>query len=152
MAGALPAHARIPRGFVVTTASYRLHLLGETGEKLRLALESEDAPAISRKARAAILAGELPEEVVRAVREAFERLGAPRLAVRSSATLEDGPIGTLAGMFDTYLGVTGLDDLLDRLRWSWASLWNSRAILPSSTVQTGRVPSSFEIAFRVRDQ
>ena len=37
-------------------------------------------------------------------------------------------MGTLAGLFDTYLGVTGFDDLLDRLKWSWASLWNGRAL------------------------
>ena len=124
----LPADVRIPRGFVVTSAAYRLHLLGETGEKLRLALQDDDVAAISRKARAAILSGEIPDEVVAAVGEALAPLAAGRLAVRSSATIEDGPIGTLAGLFDTYLGVQGLSDLLDRLRWSWASLWNGRAL------------------------
>jgi len=125
---ALPEDVRIPRGFVVTSAAYRLHLLGETGEKLRLALQDEDEASISRKARAAVLSGEIPEEVVVAVGEALSTLPAGRLAVRSSATIEDGPMGTLAGLFDTYLGVSGLDDLLDRLRWSWASLWNGRAL------------------------
>jgi pyruvate,water dikinase len=125
---ALPEDVRIPRGFVVTSAAYRLHLLGETGEKLRLALQDEDTASISRKARAAVLSGEIPEEVVAAVGEALATLPAGRLAVRSSATIEDGPMGTLAGLFDTYLGVSGLEDLLDRLRWSWASLWNGRAL------------------------
>lgn len=125
---ALPDDVRIPRGFVVTSAAYRLHLLGETGEKLRLALQDDDVAGISRKARAALLAGEIPEEVVAAVGEALAPLGSVRLAVRSSATIEDGPIGTLAGLFDTYLGVQGLPDLLDRLKWSWASLWNGRAL------------------------
>jgi pyruvate,water dikinase len=125
---ALPADVRVPRGFVVTSAAYRLHLLGETGEKLRLSLQDEDIAGVSRKARAALLGGEIPEEVVLAVREAYAPLAAGRLAVRSSATIEDGPIGTLAGLFDTYLGVAGLPDLLDRLRWAWASLWNSRAL------------------------
>jgi pyruvate,water dikinase len=135
---ALPEDVRIPRGFVVTSAAYRLHLLGETGEKLRIALQDHDVAGISRKARAAILSGEIPEEVVAAVGDALAPLASGRLAVRSSATIEDGPIGTLAGLFDTYLGVFGLPDLLDRLKWSWASLWNSRAL--AALLAAGAVP------------
>jgi pyruvate,water dikinase len=125
---AAPEGCRIPRGFVVTSAAYRLHLLGETGEKLRLAVGEVDDNAISRKARAALLSGDVPDEVKEAIRRAFDALGATRLAVRSSATIEDGPLGSLAGLFDTYLGVTEFDDLLDRIRWAWASLWNARAV------------------------
>jgi pyruvate,water dikinase len=126
--GALPPGARVPAGFVVTSAAYRLHLLGEIGEKLRLATEARDDAAVSRKARAAMLAGEVPDEIAAAIAESFGTLPAPRLAVRSSATIEDGPIGSLAGLFDTYLGVRGLPDLIDRVRWIWASLWNARAL------------------------
>jgi len=125
---AVPPGCRIPRGFVVTSAAYRLHLLGETGEKLRLAVDEADENAISRKARAALLSGDVPDEVRDAIKEAYAALGAPRVAVRSSATIEDGPLGSLAGLFDTYLGVTDFHDLLDRIRWAWASLWNARAV------------------------
>jgi len=125
---AAPRDCRIPRGFVVTSAAYRLHLLGETGEKLRLAVESVDENAISRRARAALLSGDVPDEVRDAIQTAFDALGVSRLAVRSSATIEDGPMGSLAGLFDTYLGVTGFPDLIDRVRWAWASLWNARAV------------------------
>jgi pyruvate,water dikinase len=70
----------------------------------------------------------MPEPVVRAVAGAFASLAAPRLAVRSSSTIEDGPAGSLAGQFDSYLGVRGLPELLNRIHWAWASLWNARAI------------------------
>jgi pyruvate,water dikinase len=125
---AAPQGCRIPRGFVVTSAAYRLHLLGEIGEKLRLAVDEVDDNAISRRARAAVLSGDVPGEVTDAIRAAHDALGRSRLAVRSSATIEDGPLGSLAGLFDTYLGVTGFPDLLDRIRWAWASLWNARAV------------------------
>ena len=125
---AAPEGCRVPRGFVVTSAAYRLHLLGETGEKLRLAAEAGDENTISRRARAALLSGDVPDEVRDAIRAAYEALGAHRFAVRSSATIEDGPLGSLAGLFDTYLGVTGFEELLDRIRWAWASLWNARAV------------------------
>ena len=146
---ALPPGARTPRGFVVTSAAYRLHLLGEIGEKLRLAMEAGDDAETSRRARAAILSGEIPEEIVEALSEAHERLAVPRLAVRSSATIEDGPIGSLAGLFDTYLGVTGIDDLLGRVRWAWASLWNGRALAALSA--TGLSPLHAGLAVLVQE-
>jgi pyruvate,water dikinase len=135
---AVPEGCRVPRGFVVTTAAYQLHLLGETGEKLRLAAELGDDNAVSRRARAALLSGDVPDEVRDAIRAAYEALGADRCAVRSSATIEDGPQGSLAGLFDTYLGVTGFAELVDRVRWAWASLWNARAL--SALSSTGLSP------------
>jgi pyruvate,water dikinase len=131
---AIPPECRIPRGFVVTSAAYRLHLLGETSEKLRLAADEVDPRMISRKARAALLSGDMPDEVKDAIKLAYEGLGVGRFAVRSSATIEDGPRGSLAGLFDSYLGVCGLDDLLSRVRWAWASLWNARALAALSSM------------------
>ena len=125
---ALPQGCRVPGGFVVTSAAYRLLLFGEIGEKLRLAIDAGDDNAVSRTARAALLSGDVPDEVREAIRAALVALGASRFAVRSSATIEDGPLGSLAGLFDTYLGVTGFEELLDRVRWAWASLWNARAV------------------------
>jgi hypothetical protein len=131
----LPEGTRTPRGFVVTSAAYRLHLLGETGEKLRTAFEDGgDETTISRKARAAILAGEIPREVALAVEPALENLGSGRVAIRSSATIEDGPGGSLAGQFDTFLGVKGLPEVLDRIRQAWASLMSSRALRTMATL------------------
>ena len=134
VARAVPKDCRIPRGFVVTSAAYRLHLLGETGERLRLAADEPDERTRSRQARAAILSGEMPDEVRDAVATAFDALGVSRLAVRSSATIEDGTWASLAGLFDSYLGVVGLEDLLHRIRWIWASLWNARALAALSSL------------------
>ncbi len=131
----LPPGCRIPRGFVVTSAAYRLHVRGEIGEHLKKSLrEGEDEAQVSRRARAALLSGEIPGEVVRAVGSSLRGLVCARLAVRSSATVEDGPAGSLAGQFDTYLGVRGLPELLNRIRWAWASLWNARAVRTLSAV------------------
>ncbi len=125
----LPEGCRVPRGFVVTTAAYALHLLGERGDRLREAVgERRDPAALSRRARAILLAGDVLEEVSRTVSGALRELGPVRLAVRSSATVEDGPAGTLAGLFDSWLGVAGLDELLHRIRLAWASLWNARGL------------------------
>lgn len=125
----LPPGCRVPQGFVLTSAAYRLHVRGEIGDTLRAILrEGDDDERISRRARAAILSGEVPAEVARAVSSASAALLAQRLAVRSSSTVEDGPAGSLAGLFDTFLGVRGVAELLNRIRWAWASLWNARAL------------------------
>jgi pyruvate,water dikinase len=66
--------------------------------------------------------------VARAVVAALAELGSEQLAVRSSASVEDGPAGSLAGQFDTVLGVRGEAEVLQRVRQTWASLWNARAL------------------------
>ena len=130
----VPEGCRVPRGFVVTSAAYRL---APSRRDRR-----EAAPRRRRDRRERDLeegpggdpGGDVPDEVRDAIRAAFETLGVGRFAVRSSATIEDGPLGSLAGLFDTYLGVSGFDDLLDRIRWAWASLWNARALAALSSM------------------
>ncbi len=50
------------------------------------------------------------------------------VAVRSSATAEDLPEASFAGQQDTYLHISGEEELLDYTRKCWASLWTARAI------------------------
>jgi len=124
----LPRDCIVPGGFVVTSTAYRLHVLGEVHERLAAAMQDGDEAAVSRRARAAILSADIPEEVVRAAGAALLDLGAERVAVRSSASVEDGAAGSFAGQFDTALGVRGPGELLQRVRQTWASLWNARAL------------------------
>ncbi len=49
-------------------------------------------------------------------------------AVRSSATAEDLPDASFAGQQETYLNVVGIDEVLDRIKHVFASLYNDRAI------------------------
>ena len=99
---------RVPDGFVVTTAGYSLgHTSGNTDE--------------------------MPDEVVRAIGQALDGLlqrhDGGYLAVRSSATAEDQPTASFAGLYDSYLNVPPtIDAVLDRVRDCWASLHNERAI------------------------
>jgi phosphohistidine swiveling domain-containing protein len=107
----------VPDGFVITTAAYALaaEAAGVTGEN----------PA---SARVRLAASPVPTGIADAVREAYRGLGAPAVAVRSSATAEDLPDASFAGQQDTILGVTGEDVVLDAVRNCWASLWNDRAV------------------------
>jgi rifampicin phosphotransferase len=111
------AHFPVPDGFVITTAAYALaaEAAGVTGE----------TPAT---ARVRLAASPVPVGIADAVREAYRALGAPAVAVRSSATAEDLPDASFAGQQDTILGVSGEDAVLDAVRKCWASLWNERAV------------------------
>ena len=107
----------VPDGFVITTAAYALaaEASGATGE----------TPA---SARVRLAASPVPAGIADAAREAYRALGAPPVAVRSSATAEDLPDASFAGQQDTILGVAGADAVLDAVRRCWASLWNDRAV------------------------
>jgi pyruvate,water dikinase len=110
----------VPPGFCLTTDAYRLAVRDtsvETGKET-------DAAA----ARAAIMAAPFPDAVADAVRHAYAQLGAGPVAVRSSATAEDLPGASFAGQQDTYLGVEGIDEVLDAVHRCWASLWTDRAV------------------------
>jgi len=136
---ALPAGTVVPAGFVVTSAAYRCHLAGEVGERLREAVESAAGPdTLARAARGAILAWDIPPEVAGAVSDAVAPFADAPLAVRSSADIEDEHDGSLAGQFDSWLGIRGGAGVLDRLRWCWASLWNARAL--RTLAASGRSP------------
>ena len=50
------------------------------------------------------------------------------LAVRSSATCEDGALVSMAGLAETVLGVRGGDALADAVRTVWASIASGRAL------------------------
>ncbi len=50
------------------------------------------------------------------------------MAVRSSATAEDLPDASFAGQQETFLNVTGIEDVLHKVKEVFASLYNDRAI------------------------
>src|SRR5213083_3060994 len=107
----------VPDGFLITTTAYAL--------AAEAAGVTADAPAT---ARLRLAASPVPPAIAEAVRDGYRALGAPAVAVRSSATAEDLPEASFAGQQDTILDVRGDDALLDALRRCWASLWNERAV------------------------
>ena len=70
----------------------------------------------------------MPKPVAAEIVAAYHRLGSPAVAVRSSATAEDLPDASFAGQQDTFLNVSGDDDVLHAVCGCWASLWNDRAV------------------------
>lgn len=120
----------VPKGFVISADAYRSHLWASGVREIASAqAEAEEREAI----RAAILAQPIPEDIWQSVAEAYERLSwqigdaEPKVAVRSSALEEGAGGGGFAGAYESYLNVSGLENLDAAIKRVWASLWSGKA-------------------------
>src|SRR5215217_141718 len=131
----IAAGLAVPPGFCVTTAAYqRAVAVADLTEAIDQALRNvrADDPGSAEAASVSIsMLFEdlpLPNDLTEAILAAYRALGAPPVAVRSSATAEDLPGASFAGQQATSLNVRGGDELLGAVRRCWASLWSARAI------------------------
>ena len=108
LAALVRAGLPVPGGVCVTTAAYRRAV----GTALDELIDAH-TDVLAEKARAAVLAVPVPDDVADAVRAACP--DGP-VAVRSSATAEDLPDASFAGQQDTELNVVGPDAVLDAVR------------------------------------
>jgi pyruvate, water dikinase len=131
------AGVQVPRGFATTSDVYGSVLDGaDVRSRIVSILEDEnrDASEAAATIRELIASADLPTAFVDAVTEAYHELGEHYgqedvdVAVRSSATAEDLPEASFAGQQDTFLNVSGIDDVLDAVRRCFASLFTERAI------------------------
>ncbi|MCL4745763.1 MAG: phosphoenolpyruvate synthase, partial [Burkholderiaceae bacterium] len=131
---------RVPGGFATTAHAFR-RFLDANDLTSRIAarldgLNTEDVKALAEcgaEIRAWVEAGTLPADLEAEIRVHYDRLLAESgesisVAVRSSATAEDLPDASFAGQQETYLNVSGIDAVLERVRHVFASLYNDRAI------------------------
>ncbi len=131
---------RVPSGFAITAYAYKYMIekagidikikeilkglnthdvtdLGVRGQKIRELIKNTPIPL------------ELEETIRRYYREMEFRYGENvDVAVRSSATAEDLPDASFAGQQETYLNVCGEEELIEKVRDCFASLFTNRAI------------------------
>jgi phosphoenolpyruvate synthase/pyruvate phosphate dikinase len=132
----------LPKGFTVTVEAYQRHWqqagLDEVAATALAGLDAGAEPAAIEAAAAVIRAQvaerEMSADLAALIGDAYEELcsrcfeiNVPA-AVRSSAIGEDSGTASFAGIFDSYLGVSGPDRVLDAVRACWASLFNPRAV------------------------
>ena len=134
------AGVRVPGGCATTALAFRDFLTANNlTERIAKRLETlniDDVKALAEagaEIREWIIAAPLQPRLEQEIREQFLRLqkDSPNelsFAVRSSATAEDLPDASFAGQQESYLNVVGIDDVLDRTKHVFASLYNDRAI------------------------
>ncbi|MCR4338378.1 MAG: phosphoenolpyruvate synthase [Gemmatimonadaceae bacterium] len=130
----------VPPGFVLRIEAYRQfcdanELAPQIDAELRR-VDADDSTGLDRSAtalRRIILDAPVPEDLRFAVEQAYaalskDRPDGGRVAVRSSATAEDTAQFSFAGMFESFLNVSGNTALLDAVKACWASTFGARVL------------------------
>jgi len=130
----------VPSGFAVTAEAYR-HFIEEAGLESQIRhilsdLDTRNTRGLierGQKVRSLIMGAKIPGDLRAEIVESYHLMEKEYgtqtdVAVRSSATAEDLPDASFAGQQDTYLNVRGEDELLQKIRACFASLFTNRAI------------------------
>lgn len=128
----------VPAGGVLVAETYRRlmeqdPLLALSRQAAAIGARDVTSPAavqLLAGVRQAIEEAELPPEVQAGLERFLTEAGlADRpVAVRSSATAEDGPAHSFAGIHQSFLGVRGLRAVVTAVRRCYASLWTPQAV------------------------
>ena len=131
----------VPGGYATTADAFKAFIAhNDLHQRIydKLAtLDVEDVAALTvagAQIRSWVIDAPLQPDLERDIRAAYAELGAragidaPAVAVRSSATAEDLPDASFAGQQETFLNVTGADDVVHKVKEVFASLYNDRAI------------------------
>lgn len=135
------AGVRVPNGFALTAAAYRdaltaadawprLHALLDGLDVTDVVLLAERAAEARRVVYDATGTDALRQIIAEAYRTLEGEYGPDvAVAVRSSATAEDLPTASFAGQHESYLNISGADDVVEACRQCFASLFTDRAIV-----------------------
>ncbi len=125
----------VPKGFVITTASYRLFLSeNDIESKITSLLQQIDysnpksVNICSHQIQKMITHSSIPKSIADLIFDKIQSLGFVEVAIRSSATAEDLQIASFAGQQESYLNIRGNDQILSKIKACYASLWSSKAI------------------------
>ena len=131
---------RVPGGFATTAEAFESFLeYSDLKNKINNLLSNLDVTDIKELTKTGALIRQwveeapFPDDLHQSIVDGYEKLTKQygsdvSFAVRSSATAEDLPEASFAGQQETYLNVSGIDDILSSIRKVYASLYNDRAI------------------------
>jgi pyruvate,water dikinase len=129
-------NVNVPNGFVISTMAFDDFISSpmlNLGNEIEEILKSVDINEIntvknaSEQIQSLILKSKIPENITDEILNKFIELDSKFVAVRSSATVEDGVDNAWAGQLDSFLNTTK-DMLLEDVKKCWASLFTPRAI------------------------
>lgn len=134
------AGVAVPEGYATTAQAFwdflaHNHLRDRIAERLA-ELDTNNMQALTsagKEIRQWIIDAPLQPDLEQAISEAYQSMAVGgnhnvSVAVRSSATAEDLPDASFAGQQETFLNVSGLDNVLHKVKEVFASLYNDRAI------------------------
>ncbi|MCF8069679.1 MAG: hypothetical protein K9L30_13960 [Desulfobacterales bacterium] len=129
----------VPRTLFITADVY-LDYLKATGlqERILLALHRKNLKEMrweevwdtALRIRNMFLTKDLPDKIKSLFSKAIKNeFGDISVVVRSSAPDEDSAAASFAGLHESYVNITGIDNILTHIKLVWASLWSDAALL-----------------------
>lgn len=131
----------VPNGFALNTLAWdqfinsnNLYIAIQHILETTNVLDIDELSKNGKLIRNLILNAQLPNEIVIDIEKAYTDLCTLHgdnfisVAVRSSSTAEDLPDASFAGQQDTYLNISGIENVLVSIKQCYASLFNDRAI------------------------
>lgn len=136
----------VPFGFTTTAKAYKFFIEHSQLESVleRLLKELKDPEdtktlqKVGKSIRETVMKAEMPKELEEEIKKSYKELtaryqkeggtGEPYVAIRSSATAEDLPDASFAGQQETFLNVKGAENVVEKVRDCFASLFTDRAI------------------------
>jgi pyruvate,water dikinase len=128
----------IPSGFCITTNAFKTLLCDVLSETI---LRTRDAnldriselEKISQLAQRIVMNTSVPYRLALTIREAYSKLAGDAgehmpVAVRSSVIATDVSLASFNGRHESFINVSGDNDLILHIKKCWASLWSQRAI------------------------
>lgn len=131
---------QVPNGFATTASAFQYFLqynkLNQPLNDLFLKLDTKDFSNLSQigeQARMLVRNAEIPSDFKSEIISAYKELCGNEgrevdVAVRSSATAEDLPTASFAGQHDSFLNISGAEDVVNAVHRCFVSLFNNRAI------------------------
>jgi pyruvate,water dikinase len=126
----------VPEGAVLASDAYDEVLARDGIAQLAAELSTVDGARVVEpdvavrlgEIQSRIVASRLPEDLRAAIAGWLPSLGEAAIAVRSSATAEDGATASFAGIHRSILGVRGIDAVERAVFGCYASLWTPQAL------------------------
>ncbi|SEM11323.1 Pyruvate phosphate dikinase, PEP/pyruvate binding domain [Syntrophus gentianae] len=127
----------VPPGFAVLGDSYYYNLKANNLEQkiaeIAATINYDDFADLEEKTakiRELINAAPVPPEIEKEIVENYKQLsGAGEealVAIRSSVAVKDSPVSSFPGMMDTFHFIRGAQNVVDKVREVWASVWSAR--------------------------
>ncbi|MEM2584529.1 MAG: PEP/pyruvate-binding domain-containing protein, partial [Thermoproteota archaeon] len=132
----------VPNGFATTAEAYRYFIkynnlekrIAEILSELKDPNDTKTLQSVGARIRKMIVGAKMPPEIEEEIKKYYAQLEKevkqknPFVAVRSSATAEDLPDASFAGQQETYLNVTTPEEVVEKVKECYASLFTDRAI------------------------
>lgn len=132
----------VPVGFCLKTEAYKHFIettrLDESISNIILNTNFKDVEQVKEKTaqiRKQFSLKKIPIEILCEIKSAHQKLCEQLkfnnifVSVRSSATMEDLSNASFAGLYDTYLNISDFDEIIEKIKMCWASLWTEKGFL-----------------------